>query len=167
MELITRVPQTFRCAASTAGPEPASLREALGTKSGAAAFSDLAHPICAAWALPSPDRRQLVLETLVNVKREREGSRGKKSLLPHSFPSLPQWSVGNLLCLMSKCRLLWRQKRQWDDEASCHGRPRDPTDVCTAWQGRLLGRKERLSPSIRVISPCICAEFYCFKTLLH
>lgn len=106
-------------------------------------------------------------ETLVNMKREREGSRGKKSIPPHSFPSLPQWSVGNSLRLMSKCLLLRRQERQGEDEASCHGRPRDPTDVCAAWQGSLLGRKERLSPSIRVISPCFVQSFTCSETLLH
>ena len=68
----------LRCAASMAGPEPAKLWDALGKRAGAAAFSNLSHHLCAAWALPSPDRRQLVPETLVNMKREREGSRGEE-----------------------------------------------------------------------------------------
>lgn len=68
----------FRCAASMAGPGPAKLWNTLGKRAGTAAFSNLAHHLCVAWVLPSPDRRQLVPETLVNMKREREGSRGEE-----------------------------------------------------------------------------------------
>lgn len=39
----------------------------------------------------------------------------------------------------------------------------DLREVCTAWQGSLHRRKERLSPSIRVISTCICTEFFVFR----
>ena len=61
-----------------AGTEPAELWEAFGEKAEAAAFSNPTHHLCAASPLLSPDRRQLVPETLVNMKREREGSRGEE-----------------------------------------------------------------------------------------
>lgn len=61
-----------------AGPEPANSWKALWRKAGIVAFSNPARPLCAASPPPSPDRRQLVLETLVNMKREREGSRGEE-----------------------------------------------------------------------------------------
>ena len=64
-----------------AGPEPAEVWGAF-EKAGAAAFQTPTHQLCAAAALPSPDRRQHVPETLVNVKREREVSRGEEICSP-------------------------------------------------------------------------------------
>lgn len=68
----------FRCAINRAGSEPAEPWAAFEKKPGAAAFPNPAHHLCAASALPSPDRRQLVLEILANMKRDREGSRGEE-----------------------------------------------------------------------------------------
>lgn len=61
-----------------ARPEPAKLWKAFGDKAGVAAFSNPTHHLHVASPLLSPDRRQLVPETLVNMKREREGSRGEE-----------------------------------------------------------------------------------------
>ena len=58
-------------------------------------------------ALGSPSYAFLRQETIVFCRhlwtwrgRGRE-AKGKRSILPHSSPSIPQWSVGHLLCLMS------------------------------------------------------------------
>lgn len=145
-----------------AGPEPAKLQEAFGEKAGAAASSNPAHASAGPRLCPPQTGDSLFRRHLWTWKGRGREAEGKKSILPHRFPSIPQWSVGNLLCLMSKSCLMWRQKCQWDEKASCYGRPRGPTKVCTAWQGSLCWRKERLSPSIRVICPCIWAELSVF-----
>lgn len=70
-----------------AGPGPGRLREALEGKAGGAAFSSSTHHHCA--ASPSPDRRQLVPETLANMTREGEGSRGEDSFYLAAFHLYP------------------------------------------------------------------------------
>lgn len=154
--------QRFRCATSMAGPEPAKLQEAFVEKAGAAASSNPAHASAGPRLCPPQTGDSLFRRHLWTWKRRGREAEGKKSILPHRFPSIPWWSVGNLLCLMSKSCLMWRQKCQWDEKASCYGRPRGPTEVCTAWRGNLRGRKERLSPSTRVICPCIWTELSVF-----
>lgn len=89
----------FRCATSVAGPEPAEVWEAFEKKAGAAAFQTPARQLCTATALPSPDRRQHVPETLVNMKREREVSRGEEICSTLQFSIYSPMECGSFVML--------------------------------------------------------------------